>query len=726
MYIARKISLLIAGLMVTSVISSCSTPVTYNSVTASAGADKYVDFLKERLSEMPDSLVIASGDDTKAYGVDTSEFIDDEGYTIRASDGDVVILSKTNKGIDRAVRQFANYGNSENYSFTYGESYRVKKLTIEGYDIGKYAIICPDDADECMLYAADELIKYVNLATGVTLPEYSESEYAATANKPLKTISLKIDYPTLGNEAFTIDIKAEGNVDIIGGRYRGCMYGVYDLLRDIGWRFLGDATMEYVEYLYESDHVALTASLNRTEHPSIAQRSFWDGSGGAIQRNKGGLNVKLFGNHGGGIEGSAKYGGYGLVSPATHGLQIFDYKGLYNPSSSTQPCLTDEDILQVIEDNVVDTIQSRIDNGQEIGRDLCYIDVSQYDCKSFCMCDSCTDEYRQDGISGVVLQMTNRMADVVAEKFSPEISVTMLAYIETMTAPKVTIPKENVKIAYCFYTYDGTARCSKHSITGEGCSNGKISNRIFAKSFNDWSEICSSANMQVWYYPLNAPSAGFMSPFFNVIYDDMKYLTDNNIDCLMVCAHESTGIINHLLPNYLCSVMAWDPDITRDEFNELIREWCDIIFGDAGICIYEYIMMCETAGQGTANCWCSEASASAEKVSNTYMAENFDNMWRLYELAVKTANTERQEDLVKMYMAGMMYLCIGITHTDRYLNNNDPVDKAEFKSRYHEAYSIFTDYELPLFDNFSVREYVNVPFNSEENPFDSWNTSVKN
>ena len=713
----KIISLFLAGITVSSVLASCSAPETGTSITASAETEKYVTFLEERLEDMPASLVIASGDDAAAYGVDVTEFIDSEGYTIRANDGAVVILGKTDASLDRAVRQFASHGNNQNYSFTYGEGYRIGELTIAGNDISEYAIVREDDGDACMKFASDELAAYIKKSCGAVIPAYTESEYAEASDKPSRVISLAVDYPALGDEAFTITVKDNGNLEILGGRYRGCMYGVYEFLRDIGWRFLSDPAMNYIEYLYESEHVDVDSSFNRTVEAAVPHRSIWDGSQGAYEKNKSNLKVKLFANQGYGVADKAKYGGYGIIPPATHGLQNFNYDDLYDKSSGCQPCLTDEDILQVIEDNVVNTIQSKLDKGQKIGREICSIDVSQYDVKWFCMCDSCVKGYSKDGISGVTLQMTNRMADVVAETFSPEISVTMLAYCETVSAPKVTVPRENVKIAYCFYVNEGNSFCSKHCISGEECGNTNISNGYFAKHFNDWSAICPSSNMQVWYYPHNGYGFSFMSPIHNVLFDDIKYLIANNIDCLMVCAHDSGGAVNHFLFNYLASRMVWDPDMTREEYDALIKEYYNIVYGDAGVYAYQVMMMCEDAGQQAPGCWSASFSKVQEKVSNAYMADNFDNMWELYELALDAADTEKQANHVELFMSGMMYACLGITYTDRYTNNDNAEDKAEFVRRYKELHRIFTENNVLINDTMGQSVYMPKEFNPELSPF---------
>ena len=49
---------------------------------------------------------------------------------------------------------------------TYGEGFRLKRLTIAGRDISEYSIYLFPDADECHTFAAQELRKYIGLACG--------------------------------------------------------------------------------------------------------------------------------------------------------------------------------------------------------------------------------------------------------------------------------------------------------------------------------------------------------------------------------------------------------------------------------------------------------------------------------------------------------------------------------------------------------------------------------
>ena len=105
----KLISMILAAVMLLSVVSCGKTVPAELSVTASAGMEKYTALFEERVDVMPDSLTIAVGKDADAYGVDVSGFSDSEGYTVRAADGDVVILAKNADGADRGVRGIVHY-----------------------------------------------------------------------------------------------------------------------------------------------------------------------------------------------------------------------------------------------------------------------------------------------------------------------------------------------------------------------------------------------------------------------------------------------------------------------------------------------------------------------------------------------------------------------------------------------------------------------------------------
>lgn len=707
----KLISLIVLASFILSAAAGCSAPIKGScSVTASAGAEKHLALLEERLEEMPDSLVIVSGDDTARYGVDTSEFIDDEGYTIRAADGDVVILGKTDKALDRAVRQFTNYGNSDNYSFTYGESYRVQDLTIMGNDISEYAVIISDDADECMRYAVGEFVHYVKLACGVTLPIYFETDYPTLSDKPARQITLKIDYPTLGDEAFRIDVKADGNLDIFCGQYRGGLYGVYGLLYDIGWRFLGDGN----EYLYEAESVDLTTDINRTEEPAIANR-FASAYPIAYDLSVGNrLNY-----HGRYVNAQAmsKYGQYGVIREACHGLREFageiDWGGSYGGFNGSQPCYTDEGVLQAIENHFRGYIEKRLEAGDTPGKELAYIDVSQFDSDSsgFCPCSECLKVIAREGShSAIVLRMTNRMADMAAE-YSSEIDVLMLAYCGTNKPPRHEKPRDNVKIAYCFYYDSRGAVCSNHGLASDECGDGLYSNPKFHNEFEGWKKICNPGTLQVWYYPMNGSEIAFQTPAYDTAFTDMKYLIESDVDCVMFCEGDN----NDCILNTALSRLVWDADLTEEEYRKLLEEYFCIYYGaEAGKLVYEYAMMIVRAGD-LVGCYNSWGSRMLEKVDCGYIASHFDYMVELFDKALLLAESEEIQNRIEILRARMLYLGISVVHEDRYVNGSDE-DRAYIAELYDEAHALFHKHNIKVLSEYGAP----AEYDLTKTPSDHW------
>ena len=225
----KLLSIIMCALMLIAALASCAPAKSDSQSSSGDETAKYTAYLEERLEDAPGkkpaSLVIETAENSEAYGVDMTAFSDD-GYLTRAEYGEVVILGKTDAGLDRAVRDYVKNGNPNDYFTVYGEGYRVKKLTVAGNDISEYAVIRDDNADECNTFASSELVSYIEKTCGAVLPEYTASEYAAASDKPQRTITLTVDYPALGDEAFRIEIGGDGNITIAGGRYRGGGYRV--------------------------------------------------------------------------------------------------------------------------------------------------------------------------------------------------------------------------------------------------------------------------------------------------------------------------------------------------------------------------------------------------------------------------------------------------------------------------------------------------------------------
>ena len=108
--------------------------------TTSSEAEKYGDWLADRLGYAPENVILGIGNDV-SYGIDLSNF-ENDGYIIRTIDGMTTIFGKTEDGLDRGVRKYAlATERGEDVSIiTYHEGYRIEEFKIFGVDISEYVI----------------------------------------------------------------------------------------------------------------------------------------------------------------------------------------------------------------------------------------------------------------------------------------------------------------------------------------------------------------------------------------------------------------------------------------------------------------------------------------------------------------------------------------------------------------------------------------------------------
>ncbi|MFR6640987.1 MAG: alpha-glucuronidase family glycosyl hydrolase [Christensenellales bacterium] len=113
-----------------------------------------------------------------------------------------------------------------------------------------YTIVVPSDADECHEYAAEELRRYVERATGARLAIMSDDSLSSVSTenkyislgktKVLESSGITFDYSSLNGDGFYL--KTVGNTLIAdGARNTGVLYGAYEILESMfGVKFLTD------------------------------------------------------------------------------------------------------------------------------------------------------------------------------------------------------------------------------------------------------------------------------------------------------------------------------------------------------------------------------------------------------------------------------------------------------------------------------------------------------
>ena len=105
---------------------------------------------------------------------------------------------------------------------------------LECSQMGDWEIVVAADAIPAEKYAAEEFQRFFNQATGLDLPLRLSS---AEAPRQIR-IGAASSAAEWGEEGFCIEVEKD-SLSIAGGRPRGVLYGVYQMLEDgLGLRFL--------------------------------------------------------------------------------------------------------------------------------------------------------------------------------------------------------------------------------------------------------------------------------------------------------------------------------------------------------------------------------------------------------------------------------------------------------------------------------------------------------
>ena len=675
----KKLSLFLCTTTLLAALSGCSSPVKEsvgNVLSSSSAMSVYADWLEDRLTDdgrLTDDteIIIGNSDTAQSYGVDTST-LSDEGFIIRRTAGEnaTLIFANTNDGVDRGVRYFANYCSDEGeLNVVEGEGYRVGSITIAGADLSEYVIVCPSDADECQKFAADELRRFLGDACGIYPDIVTESVGYAI------TLMRDVTGETYGDEAFNIKSHEKG-ITITGGRYRGCMYGVYDFLEEcIGYRFYyedldtdgaGKDVGAASAYLYKSESVEV-ANVDYSEFPSIHARDAHGDGTSSVALKFNGMR-----------QGGSKYGGYGVITKACHGysqwipdweLQDMGYNVGY--AYGKQPCFSDEYLNELLIERILSHCRSVASRGGDPGT----IDVAQHDIGEFCMCSGCIKVYSETGgRSGAVVRLANMVAEALEPEF-PDTPVAILAYYGTDVAPKKIAIHKNVYVSYCFYVTlpaDGYMVCGNHSINGTECST----NKYFADRYNEWAALTD--NLYVWYYPFQAYHLAYSSTYTNNIYHDIKYLAECGTYGIFFHANGASQTYGPLLIDfYMGERMMWDATITEEEYHEMLKEFLWLAYGDGGDAVYEYMQLLEKAADHK-GCFCGFHSTMPDKLNFSYIKENIDLIMELRDTAIRYARNSLQEELCNKLFKSALYYRLVVSHTDMWKNGTEET-RAEYK-----------------------------------------------
>ena len=451
-------------------------------------------------------------------------------------------------------------------------SQKPEEITLEQNTTPEVTTPEPDDS----IVPEVETMKLtsIKVTTGDTQSEiFAGAELMAYLSKQNVTvaedgfpISISID-PTLDEDGFLIEASFEENrgMTFKGSNERGVLYAVYRFLEKFaGFRYF---TPELETFTPGDVVIPEGVVMDYAPVMSTARRLTWYYTGRdaewCVKNGISGCDTTLDAMHGG---PSLNYGSMFVHTIGPLYETTYPY-----PTYTSNPCLTDPEILAT----VIKNVRKELEKNPAMN----IISVSQTDVESWCLCPNCARIAEEEGsYAGVWVRFVNTIAEDIAEDY-PNVIVDTLAYKHTQTPPKITKPRENVCIRLC-----SIECCFTHALDDPNCPD----NKKFHDDLVGWGKICD--NIHVWDYTTNFHY--YISTFANLftIRENMRFYAENNV-VSMFPQGNSQGWSGEFgeLRSYLLAQLMWNPYMSEEEYNRHMNEFLEAYYGAGWTFVREYI-----------------------------------------------------------------------------------------------------------------------------------------
>jgi hypothetical protein len=437
-------------------------------------------------------------------------------------------------------------------------------LNLVNNGVSSYTIVIPQKATSDEKAAATILQKYIGQITGFTLPIKADNSSASGQMISIGNTSLLkrsgIKVSGIKENGFLIKTTSN-NLFIVGTAGKGNVYGVYTFLdKYLGCRKIGPIPA----IVPKSKDIALNDAINDLQNPGFNYREIyfyntlipeqeyrdWHKLNTQYDSSSGwGLFVHTFNT---------------LVPPEKYFKTHPEYYALRNGKRTpTQLCLSNPEVLQVLEDNLATLIQKK--PGAR------YWSVSQNDNYNYCTCDKCNElNFREKSQAATILTFVNK----VAARF-PDKIISTLAYQYSQRPPLTIKPAANVNIMLT------TIGCDRNKPIKTDNGAGAVA---FRKDFEGWTSLTN--NIIVWDYV--SQYAHFLAPFPNidVIRPNLQYFHDNKITAIFEQGAGGFAEDFAELKNYLIAELMWNPNANEEA---ITADFLKNMYGDAAGKVKQYL-----------------------------------------------------------------------------------------------------------------------------------------
>jgi hypothetical protein len=450
----------------------------------------------------------------------------------------------------------------------------------------EYKIVISANAAEVEKNAAKELAEYLEKISSAKF-EILTDKIPSSEKEIVVGITNRDEEISIDRSAYEQDgvrILTVGNkLFLTGGKERGAIYAVYTFLEDwLGCRWF----TEELTVIPKNDRLAIPPIDYSFVPPFKLRQTYWLFSTKyadfCVKHKLHSYMAYITDDWGG---SPTEY-----CVNAVHSLQWIIRRDMFeehpeyfgcddkgNRSFNRQPCLSNDDVLQLVVDYAMNFF-SQYSN---------IFSVSQNDGMSFCQCDKCKAFNKAHGNtdSASMINFVNRVAEKVREKY-PNARFETLAYQDTLTPPKNLSIADGVVIRMC--PING---CVLHDFGEPSCRE----NAKFNKAISGWAKLTDSIYM--WNYSTDFQYYYALFPNITTLQKRYQYFRDNNVISIFDngCGEDMVAGEFHDLKTYLVLKLLWNPDTDIDRH---ISEFCNAYYGEAGKDVVEFIKKFEKSVKG--------------------------------------------------------------------------------------------------------------------------------
>ena len=565
-----------------------------------------------------------------------------------------------------------------------------------------YHIVTNDMPHEAEMYAASTLYEYLQKASGVMVPYFSDSERCPRRGPEIhigpNVRGIQTDVNALSDDGFVIKTRGE-DIVIAGKTPRGTIYGVYYFLE----KYINFKC--YTKDVESFEHIEKLSveNLDLCENPAFAYREMYFRSGfdpdfnvknrmnsniAHIPKEKGG-KIKFYNCH---------HSFQDLVPSDVYYDTHPEYFSMVNGErvrEHPQLCLSNENVFQIARDTLRRWIRENPD---------CKVfSVAQNDFRNYCTCPECRSLDEKYGTPAAsVITFVNRLADDIKEDYS-DVLLHTFAYRYTKKAPVGLGVRDNVIVRLC------NIECSWNTPMKQQALEQPDSEAAgFIKDLSEWGKMCK--NLYIWDYACNFRNYLMPFPNYYSLAKNLQTYYENHVTGVLQQGNFSYGEASGMsdLEIYLGARLLWNPyqdvDPIIDEFIQgvygkesypYIREYIDLLLKameNNELTIYQYTdtgFVTDELVQKADELFQKALNAGGTERNRWYLEKEYLSILFMKTTRMKIGNPQRDELIDQLYEKVKAF---GITEIRerRYLDTSFENLKKERYARNHDnEYSLY-------------------------------------